>query len=30
MIASTTGTVVTLAGLKDTIHAATAGLNYHF
>jgi outer membrane immunogenic protein len=25
-----TGTVVTLFGLKDTIHAATAGVNYHF
>jgi outer membrane immunogenic protein len=27
---SRTGTVVTLFGLKDTIHAATAGVNYRF
>jgi outer membrane immunogenic protein len=27
---SPTGTTVTLFGLKDTIHAATVGVNYHF
>jgi outer membrane immunogenic protein len=29
-LTSTIGTVVALAGLKDTIHTASAGMNYPF
>jgi outer membrane immunogenic protein len=30
VLSDPTGTTVTFAGLRDTIHAVTAGVNYHF